>query len=160
MPYGRRIKALSRAFSQAADACGAERELTCTQGMILGYLAHHNDAPVYPRDLERYFDLSHPTVSGLLQRMEAKGFIVRTPSERDRRCKCISMTSKALESRSAVRTRMEAMDAQLVQGFTAEEKRLFWALLCRAEKNVKATGNSRKKEADHAETSFPVHSGI
>ena len=59
-----------------------DMDLTAAQARIVGYLFHH-DMPPCARDLEEYFELSHPTVSGLLSRMEAKGFIRMEPDEKD-----------------------------------------------------------------------------
>lgn len=148
--YGRKIKALNRAFHQAANASFAQLELTCTQGMLLAYLDHHRDCPVFPKNLEQFFELSHPTVSGLLARLEAKGFIMIAPDPNDRRCKQITMTEKAVQARKNGARQMDQVDQQLVSGFTAEEKALFWKLLCKAADNVAAAPDSCEKEANHA----------
>lgn len=134
--YGRKIKALNRAFHQAANASFADMELTCTQGMLLAYLARHKEETVFPKDLEQFFELSHPTVSGLLNRLEAKGFITVTPDLQDRRCKRIAMTEKAVQARERTAAQMAALDLQLVSGFTEQEANQFWQLLCRAADNV------------------------
>ena len=47
-----------------------ELDLTSAQGHIIGYLTHAKEPPC-ARDLEQFFGLSHPTVSGLISRMEA-----------------------------------------------------------------------------------------
>lgn len=146
LPYGQKIKALSLAFNQTANASFAELELTCAQGMILGYLNHSIQQTVYPKDIEQHFNLSHPTVSGLLRRLEAKGFIACVTDPQDRRCKRITLTEKAMESRRRGKIRFNAMDAQLVSDFTPEEKQQFWTLLCRAAENVKAQEASCAKE--------------
>lgn len=149
-PYGQKVKALNRAFHQAANASFAALELTCTQGMLLGYLDHHRQAPVYPKDLEQHFELSHPTVSGLLGRMEAKGFIKITPDPNDRRCKRITLTEKAADAKKHSLAQMERLDEQLVSGFTEAEKAQFWSLLRRAAENVANSCDSLEKEEKNA----------
>ncbi len=63
---------MGRAIGQAKESLG----LTATQGFVLGYLARHkNEPPMCLRDLETRFDLTHPTVSGIVSRLEAKGFL-------------------------------------------------------------------------------------
>lgn len=150
LPYGRKIKALNRAFHQAANASFASLELTCTQGMFLTYLDHHRDTPVYPKDLEQFFELSHPTVSGLLGRMEAKGFVSIAPDANDRRCKRIALTKKAHDAIRRGLAQMEQLDEQLVSGFTEEEKAQFWSLLCRAAENAAIPCNPLEKEENNA----------
>ncbi len=142
--YGQKIKALSRAFDRAINATLAEMDLTCAQGMALAYLTRHADQDVYPRDLERHFKLSHPTVSGILQRLEAKGYITFATAAHDRRYKRIAVTQKALDNQQRNRAWVSAIDEQLVRGFTAAERQLFWDLLSRAAENV-----SPPKEEPH-----------
>ncbi len=154
--YGKKIKALSGAFNRILNASCASMELTCSQGMILGYLAHNQDAPVYPRDLERYFDLSHATVSGLLQRLENKGLITFAVAPHDHRCKCVEMTQKAMEKDQIQRDAWEAANEQMVQGFSAEERRLFWELLSRAAENM----TTQKEEKRHDKTTAGQCTGV
>ena len=47
----------------------ASMDLTSAQGHIMGYLAQRSQPPC-SRDIEETFHLSHPTVSGLLSRLE------------------------------------------------------------------------------------------
>ena len=49
-------------------------ELTASQGRIMGYISHCKEPPC-PKDVEEAFQMSHPTVSGILSRMEQKGFL-------------------------------------------------------------------------------------
>ena len=72
---GAKLKALSAAMAQEANRCTAELGLTCSQSFFLGFLTRHQGKPVYPRDLEREFDFTHPTVSGILSRLNTKGFV-------------------------------------------------------------------------------------
>lgn len=154
--YGRKIKALSGAFNRILNASCAAMELTCSQGMVLGYLAHHQDVSVYPRDLERFFNLSHATVSGLLQRLESKGLITFTVAPQDHRCKCVALTQKALERDQIQQDAWDAANEQMVQGFSAEERRLFWELLSRAAENM----TTQKEEKRHDKTSAGQCTGV
>ena len=72
--YGPRLKMLHCCTDQAITSSLAEMELTAAQGHIMGFLAHQKEPPC-PRDIEEAFQLSHPTVSGLLSRLEKKEFI-------------------------------------------------------------------------------------
>lgn len=135
-PYGAKIKQLSTAFERAINFSLSQTGLTYAQGKLLGYLGHHMGGPVYAKDLEQHFHLTHPTVSGLLQRLEAKGFIAIQPETLDRRCKRIELTSQALENQARVRAMGDALDQLLVKGFTPQEQEQFWQLLSRAAENV------------------------
>ena len=110
-------------------------ELTAAQGRILGYLFHH-DTPPCARDLEEFFALSHPTVSGLLSRMEAKGFIRMEPDEKDKRIKRIYPREKSRACHDRIHRCIEDNDQWMVRGFTPEEKELFESFLIRAVANM------------------------
>ena len=72
--YGHYARILHWCTDQAITSALAQMDLTASQGHIMGYLAHR-DQPPCSRDIEEAFRMSHPTVSGLLSRLEKKGFI-------------------------------------------------------------------------------------
>ena len=84
--YGHLARILHWCTDQSMTNALAQMDLTAAQGHIMGYLAHQKQPPC-PKDIEEAFHLSHPTVSGLLSRMEKKGFIELRPDPNDRRCK-------------------------------------------------------------------------
>ena len=69
---GWKIKRLHSAYAQFRERDIQILDLTSTQAYLLGYLSRHSDAPVYAGDIGRDTGLRHPTVSGLLSRMEQK----------------------------------------------------------------------------------------
>lgn len=110
-------------------------DLTAAQGHIMGYLAHRSEPPCC-RDIEETFHLSHPTVSGLLSRLEKKGFLEFRPDPGDRRCKRIYILPKGHEVLSTMHQTIRKNEETLVQGFTEEEKAIFSDLLSRAIANM------------------------
>ena len=52
---------------------------------------------VFQKDIERELDLSNPTVTGILKRLEEKEMIKRIPSSEDARYKCLTLTDKGLD---------------------------------------------------------------
>lgn len=98
-------------------------DLTSSQSFVLGYLCYHTQQgkAVYPRDIEKHFGFTHPTVSGLLQRMEAKGFLRMEPSDEDRRCKRIVITDRAMQVNQQVLEQLDAAEQQMVRGMSVEE---------------------------------------
>ena len=110
-------------------------DLTASQGPVLGYIARRKSPPC-PRDIEEEFNLTHPTVSGLLSRLEKKDFIQLRPDEADRRCKRIYLMPKGTAFTESIRRTITDTETQMVQGFTEEEKEQFHALLHRAITNM------------------------
>ena len=80
-------------LDQSVTNALAKVELTAAQGPILGYLSHSSHPPC-PRDIEQEFQLTHPTVSGLLSRLEQKGFVELRTDPEDRRIKRIYVLEK------------------------------------------------------------------
>ena len=121
----------------------ASMDLTSAQGHIMGYLARRPQPPC-PRDIEETFHLSHPTVSGLLSRLEKKGFIELRPDSADRRCKRIYMLPKGKQLNETMYQTILENEARVVAGFSPEEQELFASLLLRAIENMGASVCIRK----------------
>lgn len=112
-----------------------ELDLTYTQGHIIGFLAMSREPPC-ARDLETAFGLSHATVSGLLSRMEAKGFIQLLPDTHDRRVRRIQLLGKGMACSQRIRASIDGNEQLMVRGFTPEEIALFHSFLQRTAQNL------------------------
>lgn len=148
--YGHYIRILHSSTDQAMTAALARMDLTAAQGHIMGYLAHRQQPPC-ARDIEEAFHLSHPTVSGLLSRLEKKGFIEFRPDENDRRCKRIHILPKGLELNETMHQTIVETEARMVQDFSQEERVLFAQLLLRAIHNMGASPCKRKHKEEPQE---------
>ena len=148
--YGHYIRLLHSATDQAMTGALASMDLTAAQGHIMGFITHRPQPPC-PRDVEEAFRLSHPTVSGLLSRLEKKGFIELRPDEKDRRVKRIYVLPKGQELNETMHATILASEAKLTAGFTDEEKEQFAQLLQRAIRNVGAHPCHRKHKEETTE---------
>lgn len=135
----RRFRLLDQAGKQRVDQQFQEMELTAMQSYVLRYLDERKGEIVYPKDIEQRFRLTHPTVSGLLARLEAKGFIVCTPDPDDRRCKRIAATEKAEQCHIRIHDTFRALEQQTLQGFSPDEIQTLLRLLDRAIENLSET---------------------
>ena len=133
---GPRIKRISNALDRKRTQDMDSMALTSSQAFVLGYLTRHRDQSVSPGDLGRHFDLSQPTVTGILQRLEAKGFIRYAAHETDRRKKQIRVTDKALEIQQQVHQRFLETEALITQGMSPTELETLLALLDRVIANI------------------------
>ena len=80
--------------------------------------------------------LKAPTVSVLLRRMEAEGYVARTPDERDRRVMLVSLTEKGREFDRERLARISVSDKTAMQGFTEAEIAQLEAYLSRMRENL------------------------
>ena len=133
--YGHLIRILHWCTDQSMTSALEKMDLTAAQGHIMGYLSHQKEPPC-PRDIETAFHMSHPTVSGLLSRLEQKGFIRLQADPHDRRCKRIYIETKGLECHQTMYQTIVHNEERLVQNFTQEEKEQFFSLLQKAIANI------------------------
>ena len=124
-------------------------DLTASQGQVLGFLAYRKE-PACARDIEEHFKLSHPTVSGLLSRLEKKGFIQFRPDEKDRRCKRIHILPKGHECLENIHQTILENEKRVVDGFSLQEQEQFAQFLNRAISNM--GGNPCRKPTHKEET--------
>lgn len=148
--YGHLLRILHWCTDQAMTNALEAMDLTAAQGHIMGYLAHQ-ESPPCPRDIESEFQLSHPTVSGLLSRLEQKGFIELRTDPHDRRCKRIYILPKGAECHELMHQTIQSNERRIVEGFSAEEQELFGQLLRRAITNMGGNPCHRKHKEEKSE---------
>ena len=91
---------------------------------------------VSQKDIEEFYHISNPTVTGILNRLEQKGYIRRVISESDKRVHYIESTEKALELEKAVQRSVKLIEAKLVEGLQPDEKEMLFILLEKVTNNV------------------------
>lgn len=94
---------------------------TQLQGGILGYLYHHQETPVYQKDIEREFKISRATVTNTLQVMEKNGLIIRKSETKDARLKRIIMTEESKADHARFEEHVEMMNERMLRGLKEEE---------------------------------------
>ena len=136
--YGPLFRVLHWCTDQMLNQALAKMDLTSSQGRIMGYIVRSPQSPC-SRDIEEHFQLSHPSVSGTLSRLEKKGFIEFRPDEADRRCKRIYPLPKGMECHDRMSEEIRGIENRIVSDFTPEEKEIFYRLLTRALTNLGGT---------------------
>ncbi len=136
---GPRLRYLNNRITQYMDQQFLALDLTSTQSFILHHLSLHENEAMYPKDIEKRFHLTHPTVSGVLQRLEAKNFIVIEPDRADRRCKRIRLTDRARRCDEAVGQAFETLERLMCSGMSEEEQQTLLRLLDLASANLRTT---------------------
>ena len=148
--YGPRLRILHNCIDQRMTTALADMELTASQGRILAWMVHRSDPPC-AKDIEDAFHLTHPTVSGLLSRLEKKGFLEFRPDEKDHRCKRIFILPKGLACHNIMHSTIQTNEELLVKDFTPEERELFSALLDRAIRSMGATPCCKKSKEESSQ---------
>lgn len=130
------FKQLHIAFESNLQHLSAELELTPAQTDILIYLFDNEDHPINQRELEYHFHLSNPTVTGILKRMELKGYIERTSNIKDGRSKIILLTDRARGVRQVIIDTLDALEKKILTGFSVQEQEEFTYMLTKVLKNI------------------------
>lgn len=131
-----KAKLISLSVEKAINKTTSAFGLTSVQASILGYLNTNRDNEIYQKNIENNFNITHPTATGIIGRLEDKGFVTCLPSEKDRRYKIIRVTEKAISLHKDIITRMEEAEKQALSGFTDEEKEQLHTLLDKVIHNV------------------------
>ena len=73
------------------------------------------------KDLERILDISNPTLTGILNRLENKGLIIRMPCKHDARRKYIEVTDRAIDLDKEIRRAFDEAEKELLCSLNDEE---------------------------------------
>lgn len=105
------------------DAMLQRYDLTGTQTFTLIYLfkANEKGQQIKQKDIEMDMEISNPTVTGILNRLEQKGLIQRVSCKKDARAKNIIVTKKALELDKALRKDFKENETMLVFALDEQE---------------------------------------
>ncbi|GAC1345163.1 MAG: hypothetical protein NVSMB18_24290 [Acetobacteraceae bacterium] len=80
-------------FDQAMKPLG----ITRSQWWVLSQLSRHARSGMLQTELARDLDVGKVTVGGLIDRLEAAGYVIRIPEKTDRRAKRIMITERGHE---------------------------------------------------------------
>ncbi len=116
------IKQIHIAFETRCHKNLQRYNLTPSQMDVLLYLKKHQEDTLTQRDLETGLTLKNPTVTGLLNRLEEKGFITREQNLNDKRSKFIKMTDKAERVLEDGYLYVQELDAKMLNGISEEEQ--------------------------------------
>lgn len=95
--------------------------LTLSQFRVLMYLIEHPNKDVTQRELELSFRVSHPTITGILKRMEEKDLISTKIIKDGKQQKLVYMTEHGKEVLSKTHESRDKDDEKLQELFTEEE---------------------------------------
>lgn len=111
-------------------------DLTSSQAEVLDFLFRCDEEEVTQRDIEKALSLKNPTVTGILKRMEEKGFVMILPSEKDKRCKNVYLTEQAFDIEKKMEAVRRKIDKNLTLGMNKREVEALQKMLNRVLYNV------------------------
>ena len=120
-PIGFMIKQINNVYEKDLNERLKTIGITASQCAVLDYLFHTSREEVSQRDVERHLNLKNPTVTGLLKRLDEKGYILCVPNANDKRKKNIYLTEKAYDIQRRMEKDRRKLDKELTRGMTKRE---------------------------------------
>lgn len=99
-----------------------DKDVMSTDLIILKFLVDNESKEVYQKDIEKFFNLTAPSVSHKLQQLQKRNLIDRVYSTKDTRLKRVIVTKRGIEIDAKIRNEMEVFEDQLVELITEDEK--------------------------------------
>ena len=96
-------------------------DLTMMQSTAVTMLSHDN--PKAMRTLSDYFMCDASTVTGLVDRLEARQLITRANHPTDRRVKLLALTDEGAELREKIMAEMQQAESERLNGLLSNEER-------------------------------------
>ena len=132
---GMLIKQISFQMRTHADMDLRKCDLTWSQAHLLRHLAKE-EGQMSQKQIEKELEISHPTVVGLVQRLETKGFVESFSDEKDRRVKMVRLTERALEHWHFMEERFREKEKIMTGGMSEEEVQELIRLLRKLHANL------------------------
>jgi DNA-binding MarR family transcriptional regulator len=109
-----------------AQRC-AGLEISAIEGQILSFLASYSPSPVSA--LHEKYGIKRSTLTGILDRLETRGWIVRQTSSRDRRSLLVSLSDAGRAEAARVQRIVEELEADIAASLSPEAVEGFYAIL-------------------------------
>ena len=94
--------------------------ITRSQWWVLSQLSRHPRSGMLQTELARDLDVGKVTVGGLIDRLEAAGYVQRTPEKTDRRAKRITITARGHEILDEMVAVGRRLNSTILAGLTPE----------------------------------------
>lgn len=110
------IKNINDKLKAKADADFKRYNLTLAQSRVFAFL-HSNGGQATQKEIEVFLEVSHPTVVGIVSRMEQNGHVTSWIDENDKRNKIVKLTEAA-----------EALSMDMEHNISANEQKMLTSL--------------------------------
>lgn len=114
------IKSINNKLKVRADTELKKYHLTMSQSRVLVYLRSRGGQATQ-KEIETFLDVAHPTVVGLVSRMEQNGYVTCWPCE-DGRNKYVKLTAQAEAIDRDMQENMHANEEMLLAPLSPEER--------------------------------------
>ncbi|MGN0145261.1 MAG: MarR family winged helix-turn-helix transcriptional regulator [Clostridium sp.] len=128
--------AIRNVFKKIGNKNLKELNLTSSQMNVLLYIFNNLDSEINQKDIEKNLYLKNSTVTDILNRLESKGFVSRTASEKDGRYKKIILADKGEDVREIIIHKALIFEKYFTKGMSKGEAEMLFELLEKVLKNI------------------------
>lgn len=115
------VKKTALIFDKLSNQLLAPYDLTGSQFKILMVLYQSSAGSVRQADIEAKFSMTNPTVTGLVQKLEAKDLVKRMPHPEDKRSKVLVLTDRAIGMKEELLALADDLEQQMTRKLTDSE---------------------------------------
>lgn len=135
-PLGHKFKMISEKIHKHQDEALKKDDLTFSQMGVLLCILFHGEGPITTGEIGSILQITHPSAVGLINRLEEKKMVERSPNPNDSRSSYISLTKKAYDFLQKNKKYNDQMDQDLINGFSEEEVFMLRSFIDRIYSNI------------------------
>lgn len=135
------IGIVSHRTMNAAKDMYKEFDLNKSRANVLFLL--HQQEPMSQKELAEQMNMTAPSITSSIQKMEREGYITRRTDPCDQRMMRLTLTEKGRACVQSVKDVADRMERLILEGMSTEEKLLFRRLLLQVNENLE---NYERKE--------------
>lgn len=118
---GHLFKAINEKMRVRFDSQLKKNDLTFSQSQVLFFI-NNNGGSVTQKQIAEFLEVSHPTVAGLISRLEKNGYISCHADESDKRNKIVSQTKKARDFSGEMCRSKDEGEEKMLEGLDDKER--------------------------------------
>ncbi|MEE8886063.1 MAG: MarR family transcriptional regulator [Eubacteriales bacterium] len=142
------IKQISEKIEARGNNILKQYGLTFAQSRVLAYLDRH-DGKATQKALELHLQVSHPTIVGIVTRMERDGFVRCSQGLFDKRVKNVELTDMARRTAVVLDKALASDEQMLLDALTFEEEKELVRLLTKLDDQMnQALGKKAIEESE------------
>lgn len=114
------MKGINDKLKVSADNNLKNHKLTLTQSRVLAFLNSRGSIATQ-KEIEEFLEVSHPTVVGIVSRMEQNGHVTTWMDPENRRNKMVQLTEQARMIGTDMDSMINAQEEIILKGLTPEQ---------------------------------------
>ncbi len=116
------LKVINDKLKAKADADFKKHNITLTQSRVLAFL-EAKKGKATQKEIEDFLEVSHPTVVGIVSRLEKTGFIRTYSDTEDKRNKIVEATEEVKALGREMKKKVAEHEEKLLAGLSKEQRK-------------------------------------